>query len=79
MAQDGFDILLMNEVELRQWLEDHPALVNSERLLCFMLSNANITWLVDEKGADVNVQGLWGQTPRLSSWPRSTIPRVTEP
>lgn len=71
MAQDGFDILSMNEAELRQLVEENPGSVNSGdpagRTPLFYAAQREysvlVTWLVDEKGADVNAQNFWGKTP----------------
>jgi ankyrin repeat protein len=62
---------LMSEAELRRWVEENPGSVNSAdpfgKIPLFYAVEreypALATWLVDEKGAKVNVQGYWGQTP----------------
>ena len=63
----------LNEAELRQWVEEtHPARVNqrdwykSTPLLVPVRdfkSLSLVVWLLDEKGANVNVADLWGGTP----------------
>lgn len=61
----------MNEPALRHWVEDNPALANSGNWLSGpplfraveLGSPALVTWLVDEKGADVNIRNDFNGAP----------------
>eukprot|EP00624_Nannochloropsis_granulata_P001445 evm.model.NODE_17242_length_7764_cov_16.608450.2 len=72
MAHDTVSFQDMSETQLRQWVEAHPGQVNDKdggkhTPLCVavsVLSNLPlILWLIDEKGADVNVRTRTGYTP----------------
>ena len=67
-----FSIYDMVEAEMRQWVEANPGRVNDKdsvgyTLLCTVVEKLEsvplILWLVNEKGADVNVRDADGYTP----------------
>lgn len=66
------DVSRMTEAELRQWVDANPGRVNDGDqygdtalyAAVFHLNSLPLAlWFLDEKGADVNSQNDWGQTP----------------
>lgn len=63
---------------MRQWVEENPGLVNSrsgvEEAPLYKVVQRDflmlVTWLLEEKGADVNLRGLCAHTPLLPRLPR---------
>ncbi len=60
-----------DEESMRQWVEENPGLVNSrsgvEEAPLYKVIQCDflmlVTWLLEEKGADVNLRGLCAHTP----------------
>ena len=76
MAAAEVDFLLMSEAELRRWVQANPGGVNDRdrsgrtplsvaacHLAAWRKSLSLTTWLLDEKGADVNGKSQYGNTP----------------
>ena len=71
-AAGAVEFLLMNEAELREWVQANPGRVNDRdrrgytplHVAAWHLKTLSLTtWLLDEKGADVNGKRQYGETP----------------
>lgn len=72
MAEAAVSLIGMNEAQLRQWVDENPKRVNTrDRLGCtplyvavYYVNGLELTeWLLDEKGADVNIRNSGGCVP----------------